>query len=304
VTFEQLRVFQAIVATGTFRGAAVSCHKSQPAVSALIRNLEDTLGVQLFDRSSYRPKLTEQGRHLHDQALVILKEITKMETMARRMDGGEEPEVRLSVNRAFPIGFLLKVLKETGQQYPNTRITLTSQALSGVIEKLAMGEVELAITYEQGMDPSCMEAYPLTTVKIIPVAHPSYGPAARGGHNTVEDVREDVQVIVTDSATTTSKHSMDIIPNARQWRVTEVADKKAIILAGMGWGGLPEHVVAEELERGELVRVDVAGFLDRDVHLSIIRRTDRPAGAVAQSLWQALKGLRGRIQPHDITDTG
>ena len=97
-----------------------------------------------------------------------------------------------------------------------------------------------------------------------------------------------VQVIVADSSIAGPRQSLDVIPGARHWTVTDVAAKKDIILAGMGWGGLPEHVVAKELASGKLVRVHVEGFDIRTSQLFVIRRTDRPIGVVADALWKAL----------------
>ena len=62
MTFEQLRVLNAIVTEGTFRGAAEKLYKSQPAISNMIKKLEDECGITLFSREQYRPELTEHGQ--------------------------------------------------------------------------------------------------------------------------------------------------------------------------------------------------------------------------------------------------
>jgi DNA-binding transcriptional LysR family regulator len=56
----------------------------------------------------------------------------------------------------------------------------------------------------------------------------------------------------------------------------------------MGWGGLPEHLVASELASGALVALDVPEFEADAMELFAIRRRDRPHGVVAQALWRAL----------------
>ena len=75
-----------------------------------------------------------------------------------------------------------------------------------------------------------------------------------------------------------------------QWRVTDVAAKKEVILAGMGWGGLPEHVVATELASGTLVALEVPEFEAGVMELYAMRRRDRAHGVVASVLWEELKG--------------
>jgi DNA-binding transcriptional LysR family regulator len=63
-----------------------------------------------------------------------------------------------------------------------------------------------------------------------------------------------------------------------------------VISAGMGWGGLPEHVAAEALASGELVSLTVPEFEVEVLELFALRRRDRPHGVVAQMLWEELRG--------------
>ena len=68
-----------------------------------------------------------------------------------------------------------------------------------------------------------------------------------------------------------------------------MAAKKEVILAGMGWGGLPEHVVADSLASGELVALEVPEFAVGAMELFAMRRRDRAHGVVASALWEELK---------------
>ena len=62
MTFDQLVAFVAVASRAAFTAASARLHKSQPAVSKLVRNLEQELGVALFDRRAYRATLTDAGR--------------------------------------------------------------------------------------------------------------------------------------------------------------------------------------------------------------------------------------------------
>jgi DNA-binding transcriptional LysR family regulator len=70
-----------------------------------------------------------------------------------------------------------------------------------------------------------------------------------------------------------------------RWTVTDVPAKLEIIQAGLGWGGLPEHVVAPALAAGTLDALDVREFEVRAIELFIARRRDEPIGPVSQALW-------------------
>jgi DNA-binding transcriptional LysR family regulator len=77
--------------------------------------------------------------------------------------------------------------------------------------------------------------------------------------------------------------------DTRHWTVTDFAAKKDIIMAGMGWGGLPEYLVLDELARGELVPLKIDGFDIRSSHQYLIRRKDQAMGMVAQCIWDRLR---------------
>ena len=74
MTLDQLEVFQAIVFTGSFRGASERLNRAQSAVSYAIQNLEEDLGCELFDRNAYRAQLTPQGETIYQKAQSLLQE--------------------------------------------------------------------------------------------------------------------------------------------------------------------------------------------------------------------------------------
>ena len=76
MTLDQMRVIKAVVEHGSILAATKILHKSQPAISNMINRLEAELGIPLFDRDSYRLKLTPEGEH--SQRALLLK-LTPME---------------------------------------------------------------------------------------------------------------------------------------------------------------------------------------------------------------------------------
>jgi DNA-binding transcriptional LysR family regulator len=62
-------------------------------------------------------------------------------------------------------------------------------------------------------------------------------------------------------------------------------------MAGMAWGGMPEHLITKELKSGELVPVHVEGIEPRLAQMFLIRRTDKPVGVASDAIWQALQKL-------------
>ncbi|GAA3916038.1 LysR family transcriptional regulator [Litoribacillus peritrichatus] len=288
MTYEQLRVLHAVVNEGTFRSAAEKLFKSQPAISTMIKNLEEEIGISLFSRDSYRPKLTDSGRVFYEKSLAVIQQTQELASFAKRLSNYEEPLVTVSINAVCPLPPVLETLKLIEQEYPATQIRLTTEQMGGAIERLFDERSDLVITTQTGIEPDQMEAKPYKGVKIIPVAHHTHPLAQRAGMLSINDVKPHVQVIVTDSSQSRNKQSLDLMPQNRRWYVTDFAAKKDIIMAGMGWGGMPKHTIENELDAGELVQVYVDEFDVRHSQQYLIRRTDKPVGKVAAAIWDRL----------------
>ena len=290
MTFEQIRALHAIVVEGSFRAAAEKLYKSQPAVSNMIKNLEQALEVQLFSREQYRPVLTAEGEVFYEKALLVLEKMNELSGLAKRLSRHEESIVTIAVNAVCPLKAVLDTLKQIENQYDATQVKLLTEQMGGAMERLFESNADLIISTQTEIDPSIMEAKPYKTIEIIPVAHKDYPPAQSNTLKSANDMKPFVQVIVADSSQSRSKQSLDVLTNNRRWIVTDLAAKKEIIMNGMGWGGLPEYMVRQELASGELARLYVSGFDIRHSQLFLIRRLDKAVGVVSHSIWNALLG--------------
>jgi DNA-binding transcriptional LysR family regulator len=287
MTLDQLSAFLRVAAEGSFTAASAGLHKSQPAVSKLVRNLEDELGVELFDRRAYRATLTEAGRRFFERAVVVIESAEALRSFALALAGAPEPSVRLAVDAVAPPATLTAALHAVHERFPEVGLDLRTERLSGAIEALRDETADLAVATTLGLDKHAMETRHFTSVRIVPVAragHPLAAPRAPGP----SALRRHPQIILRDSSLGEASASLNVLVGGLRWTVTDLAVKKELIAAGMGWGGLPEHLVASELASGSLVTLDVPEFEADTMELFAMRRRDRPHGVVAQALWQAL----------------
>ncbi|AHI32396.1 MULTISPECIES: LysR family transcriptional regulator [unclassified Marinobacter] len=285
---EQLRVLDAIVTQGSFRKASEVLYKSQPALSQAIKSLEEETGLTLLSRESYRPVLTPAGKAYYRQARGVLDQVQALKELAGKLSASQEAEVRLSVSVTCPLGNLLSVIGELKEAYPATDIRLMSDAMGGSAERLMAGEVDFIIATMDGLSTEAVHASPYTAVNIIPVAHPGYGPASSRKRLSNAEMRPYVQVVVAGTGQGQYDQSRDVVPESLRWTVSDFAAKKEIVLARMGWGGLPEHLIARELEAGELVTLDLKGYPIRRSQLHLVRRREGALGVVAHELWERL----------------
>lgn len=288
MTYDQLVAFVRVALEGSFTAASAALHKSQPAVSKLVRNLEDDLGLELFDRAAYRATLTDAGRLFFEQAMALLESTEALRSYGLELAGDAEAVVRLAVDAVAPLASVLEVLRGVQTRFPAVRIEVRTERLSGAIEALHGGAADLAVATNLRPDARALETRHFASVRVLPVVRADH-PLARAGSPVPEVLlRQHAQIVLRDSAQGDDTASLNVLPGGRHWTVTEVATKREIIAAGLGWGGLPEHVVAPELAAGAFALLDVPQFEADALELFAVRRRDRPRGPVMQALWRGL----------------
>jgi DNA-binding transcriptional LysR family regulator len=288
MTYDQLVAFLAVAGEGTFTAASAALHKSQPAVSKLVRNLEGELGVQLFDRAQYRATLTDAGRLFHERAVSVIESSEALKTFGMQLGGRIEPIVRLAVEAVTPLAPVMQILRAAQQRYPTVRIELATERLAGAADALREGRADLAVATKLGIDAAKLEFAHFRSVRILPVARADHPLAAAAVPVPRGLLRAHAQIVLRDSAHGADSPSLNVFEGGLRWSVTDVAAKREVILAGMGWGGLPEHVVADELASGELVALQVPEFEVGVMELFAMRRRDRAFGVVASALWEEI----------------
>ncbi len=290
MTLEQLRVFHAVITEGTFHGAARRLNKSQPALSHMIKKLEEGVGVKLLSRDKYRPQLTTSGKVFYRKALRVLEEASELKELSRSLSGDLEDEVRLAITATCPLPPLLAIINQVRQEYGDTHIRLSIETMGGPVEKLMEDEADIIIATTDGVAPEKVNSSSYRQIEIMPVCHAAYPPAQKEGRKASADMREFPQVVVSDSSSGSYEQSRDLMPENQKWTVSDFASKKEIIKSQMGWGGLPSHLIEEELESGELVVLDLEHYPVRHSQLMLMRRREDTLGPVGRSIWQRIIG--------------
>src|ERR1700722_3517585 len=132
-TIEQLKVFLTVVEAGSFTAAAKRLSRAVSAVSYTIGNLEQQLGVSLFNRESSRtPRLTEAGSAVLSKARVVAVGIDDLRASVRALLKGIEAEVTLVVDVMLPNARLVDAVRAFEATFPTVNLRLHLEALSAV----------------------------------------------------------------------------------------------------------------------------------------------------------------------------
>jgi DNA-binding transcriptional LysR family regulator len=292
LTLDQMRTFVAVADAGSFRAAAVRLSRVQSAVSHAIANLEAQLGVALFERSGHRPTLTPEGQALLADARAILLKVDTMRARARGLGEGLELRLVIALDPQFPLGIAAAALRDLHDAYPSVSVWSWTAPLGAAIVALREGRCALAITAADIPDPRIeLEALSLVPRAAVAAAtHPLAVRSGSGAQLTAAELADHLQIVVPDPSPLTEGRDFGVL-SPGTWRVGDNETKRALILAGVGWGSLPLWLVERDLAEGRLVRIAAAEFGPQGetvVRAYLAHRTDQPLGPAARLLRQAL----------------
>ncbi|MBT9555057.1 MAG: LysR family transcriptional regulator [Myxococcales bacterium] len=258
ITFDQLHVFLTIVEAGSFSAAARRLRRAQSAVSYAISNLERLLNLELFDRSTRTPTVTAVGRALIPDARAVVAHIRELESHARALSGGLEPRVALAVDGLFPVEPILESLSAFRDQFPLVQVGLFSEMLGGVVHHLAEDRCDFGISTPFLTEAEGYSWTYLTDVELIPVVAKDHPLASLDRPATHADLHRHTQLVITDRTPLTEGRDFGVISGAT-WRLADLQSKLACLRQGLGWGNMPRHTVASDLESGRLVMLAMEG---------------------------------------------
>jgi len=144
-TVKQLNYLIALEKHVHFGKAAESCFVSQSAFSVAIRELESTLGTQLFDRTNKRVSITAMGQEIVVQARLVVRDLETLMDMAWVSSEPLSGKLRLGVIPTISPFLLPKILPQLRSHFPRLQLFLQEDTTQRVYEKLMSGELDLIL---------------------------------------------------------------------------------------------------------------------------------------------------------------
>lgn len=290
VSLDQLRAFIVSTDEGSFSAAARKLRRAQSVVSELVSNLEAQIGVTLFDRSGRYPALTPEGAVLLADARSIVSGLDFMKARAKGMSAGLEAELSVVVDVLFPITAITEAAKEFREKYPGTPLRLYVEALGAAYQPVLDGIAGVGVVGSLPILPPSLTAERLQGVAMVMVAAGDHPLASHKGIIPKSVLSKHVQLVLTDRSTLSKGREFGVM-SPSTWRLADLFAKHAFLLNGLGWGGMPMHVVQADLAAGRLVELEIEDVPPGGLILPMmaVYPTSEPPGPAGRWLIERMK---------------
>ncbi len=290
MNLRHLAVFRAVAQAGTVNAAAALAHTSQPAISREVRNLEERLGVVLFDRLPRGMRLTEAGQTLLGYADKIFALEKAAERAMRELADLEGGQLAIGASNTLGMYLLPALVSDFYIRHPRVQLSLeirnTEQVVAGVLDsRFSIGFVEGPVQDE------AIEAKEFRRDRIVAVVSPDH-PLARMRQTTARALAEAPAILrepgsgtreIVESAF--AKHRLTL---QRVLQISSAEALKRVAMAGAGVGWVSELCVGEELHSGRLVEL-AASRLSLTRPLYVLRLRGRQLSNSARAFMQSFE---------------
>jgi DNA-binding transcriptional LysR family regulator len=280
---DNLKTFIEVARLASFSRAAEKVLRSQPAVSAQIRQLEQEYGQRLLDRSAKSVRLTPAGEVVFDYANQLLVLQAKSLQAVAEQDGVRSGTLSIGANEGTFLYVLPKVLAKYHKQFPKVKISVYRSFTHKVAEKVEEGTVDLGVLTMPVKSPS-LEVLPVFRDRILLMVGPA-SPLFKKKSATLEELAAQ-PVILPKTGSIRKIMEKQLRPYRDNLNVTmeltSVVMIKRFVRAGFGVSLICRNFAAENVRRDEVRLLKVEG-LDLWRELALVYRKDRSLPLIASA---------------------
>lgn len=249
-----MKVFDRVGSLGSMSAAARDLGMSTTAVSRVLKELEDDLGVRLINRTTRSMSLTEAGRDYAERVRLLLGQVDELQDMTRRNDRTTRGLLRVSCSNVLAFTRITRLIPRFLDEHPlvSVEFNLTSRHVVGIIKE----GYDVAIRFEAQNDSEIV-ARQLGMVRNHVCATPAY--LAQHGRPAHPRDLENHSCVLSNFARRlgawpfTGPQGRILAPVKGRVSTNSVEAAYQMTLAGFGIGNLPSLLVDESLAEGRLV---------------------------------------------------
>ncbi len=291
--FDQLHTFLEIVRLKSFSKAAQTCYRTQPAISAQIRQLEHELKAELFERFGSRISLTTAGKIFAEYAERMLDLRRQAQNSLNELEMSPRGELVIAANEATCIYVLPKVFAEYKTQFPGVQLQVNRSYGSRVVEAVMENVADFGLTQLPVLEKrvQVVDIYRDEIRAVAPATHPLA---------SMEKVRcEDVvawPLLLPQTGMTRSRLNTWFESVEDELQVSMELDSsetmKRFVMAGLGITFLAASNCQEEVDAGSLITIPLAPE-PMIRKLGLIYRKDKALPKAALGFIQVILGQFG-----------
>lgn len=282
----QLAAFVSLAELRSFTRAAAQCHLSQPAFSALIRTLEESLGARLFDRTTRAVEPTVEGTLFLEPARRLLQDMRLATDDLRDHVARRRGRVALAALPALAAGWLPPHLASFRAAYPGIELDLADVLSESCVERVRSGRADLALAAVRATAPE-LSVEPFLSDDFYLVCRRDHPLAKRRRPTLAELARQPLIGLARHSSV---RQALDAALPSQPLRpvlvLEQLSSVSGMVIAGLGVTLVPALTLFH-FDHPDLVARPIADEgLQR--HIYLIRRRDRALSAAAQAMAESL----------------
>ncbi|WP_455217259.1 LysR family transcriptional regulator [Kaarinaea lacus] len=288
LTFRQMQVFTSVARHLSFTQAAKDLHLSQPAVSMQVKQLEDQVGLPLFEQIGKQIYLTEAGQEIFHYSRAIQQLLLEAEEVVDELKGAHRGRLTISVASTANY-FVPTLLGIFHQRFPDVTVSLDVTNRKTLLQQLNENEVDLVVMGQPPVEMD-LEAGTFMENPLVVIAPPDH-PLAQ--EKNIPMARMEDEVFLTRERGSGTRGAIERFFTQHGVHLTtgmEIASNEAIkqsVQAGLGLGLLSRDTLEMELALNKLVILDVEDFpIVR--HWYVMHRKGKRLSPIAQAFKQFL----------------
>ncbi|HKD78072.1 MAG TPA: LysR family transcriptional regulator [Candidatus Angelobacter sp.] len=280
---DNLRTFMEVAKLGNFSRAAEKVLRSQPAVSAQIRQLEQEYGQRLFDRNAKSVRLTRAGEVVLEYARQLLALQTKSLYAVSEQSGNSNGTLSIGANEGTFLYVLPATLAKYHKQFPKVKISVYRSFTHKVTEKVEDGSIDLAVV-TMPVKSQSLEVVPVFRDRILLMVGPA-SPLFRKASATLEEVAAQ-RIILPRTGSIRRLFEKHLRPFRDELNITmeltSVEMIKRFVHADFGVSLICRSFAERDVQRNEVKLLALEGLtLWRE--LALVYRKDRSLPRIASS---------------------
>jgi LysR family hydrogen peroxide-inducible transcriptional activator len=303
-TLRQLQYVVAVADELSFRRAAARCHVSQPSLSMQLSQVEDALGVRLFERSRKRVLATSSGRELVERARRLLldaDDLVRAASLARDPLSGT---LRLGILPTISPYLLPPVTPALRRRFPRLRVAWLEDKTAALVDKLQSGDLDGAVVaLEASVGAVGREI--IATDPFVLVTRPEHGLAKKAAAVTDAELRNarGEELLLLEEGHCFREQALEACTWAAategEFRATSLATLVQMVAGGSGITLIPALAVAAEVRRAGL---HVRRLASRAAHrtIALIWRLGSPLEAPLRQIGVALRSAYPSMPPRKV----